>query len=131
VKYKYGEMKPLYLVFGDFNLVLENTLPDECLKEWEVHPTAQVRYTLTERKALRTDPVDYFLVSSPFTIISNIDAKEFSPLPLTANGEDYRCSSDMNGEPVTFTREDLKNKNVALIGKQNFENGAEFKNRRI
>jgi hypothetical protein len=78
---RFGGKKPLYLVFGDFNLSLETEMRDD-LGEWKLWPKPSARST---GRQLRNKAVDYILIKESIGLerpYEHVSVREFSPLPI-------------------------------------------------
>jgi hypothetical protein len=85
---KYKDKDPLYLLFGDFNLCLEDAVDEDILQGWEAFPKKGQR-TGRGRRAV---PIDYVLIRQPETfgyIIPSPEAFEFSVVPLIEREDSY------------------------------------------
>ena len=122
---KYEYRKPMLIVFGDFNLDLEQwkveslkTESETCLIGWDLYPTDR-----RSTRDLRGRPIDFVLVHAPGTIEVRDDSTgAFSPLPVEISGAGdeliYRLSTKEghheNNEAV-FRTSDLKLKKIRSL----------------
>jgi hypothetical protein len=81
---KYERWKPLYLIFGDFNLNLETEMTTDLReRNWKLYP--EYSTSSTGRDFRRVKPVDYILTNGSFGQqggARSFSVLTFSPLPL-------------------------------------------------